>query len=345
MLISRTIFTSSKRFLLFIISSRDYFTFPGAAMNSYIGIDIGGTKIAIAFAGSGGVIHDSLIISTPDNSDFQTTADAVFRVVDSLLEKNINNQKDFSIGISCPGPLDIDRGTIVFVATTGWKNVPIVDLVSKRYGVPVYLENDCACAALAESLQGAGKNARVVFYASISTGIGAGICVDGKIFGGEHGNAGEFGHICVDPDGESCPCGGKGCLQLYASGTAIAARARRAMRQDGMTAFDVETAVRRGDPAAIAVWDDAMNRIGIGLGVVYQLFNPGAIIIGGGVSNAWDLMEERLYQAMKNRVYAIDYPLIVKNKLLRKAQLGNRAGVIGAVLLAREKSHKEVYHE
>jgi glucokinase len=308
-----------------------------------LGIDIGGTKTAVSLSDTGCTIIDSDFVKTCKTPDFTGTRDTIFQSIDGLLEKHRVPAKDFAIGISCPGPLDIENGRIAFVATTGWRDVPVVQMFREKYGAPVFLANDCACAAFAEANKGAGKGAKVVFYVTVSTGIGSGICINGEIFGGENGNAGEFGHICVDPQGPDCPCGARGCLQLYSSGSAIAERAGKRAKEkpsclsgkNGITAYDVEMAVRGNDPLALEVWDEAMEKLGMGAGIICQLINPGAVIFGGGVSSAWDLMEERLYRSIKNYVYEVDYPGIVSRHVLRQSKLGKVIGTTGAILLAQ----------
>jgi len=311
----------------------------------YIGVDIGGTKTAVSIADNKCQIIDSSFLDTCGQPDFTVTAGRIFDAIDILLKKHQIKPGSFAIGISCPGPLDTVSGSIVFVATTGWKNIPIVQIFAERYKVPVFLENDCACAALAEAHKGAGQGAKVVFYITVSTGVGSGICVNGDIFSGETGNAGEFGHICVDPQGLKCQCGARGCLQMYSSGISIAERCRELAGQEKsllsgiehIDARDVEAAVRQNDPVAVRVWNDAMEKLGTGASIVYQLFNPGVIIFGGGVSNAWDLMEAGIYSAVKEHVYEMDYPFIVERHILRQAKLGKLTGVTGAILLAQKK--------
>ena len=320
----------------------------------FIGIDIGGTKTAISLSEDNCEIIETNFIETIKSPDFSETGRKTFQSIDMLLEKHKVSGNDFIIGIACPGPLDLEEGKIAYVATTGWKDVPIVELFRDKYGVPVFLENDCACAALAEAIRGAGTGSKVVFYVTVSTGVGAGICINGEIFGGETGNAGEFGHICVEPEGEPCACGGTGCLQNFSSGTSIALMAKEAaeiaaalpgvkgkksvlLSKNEITAHDVAKAVRQNDPVAVQVWDYAMKKLGIGIGIVYQLFTPGAIVFGGGVSNDWDLIEDRLYSVLKDYVYKINYSDLKPKKLLRKANLGKLAGTMGAILMAQKK--------
>jgi glucokinase len=312
--------------------------------NFYLGIDIGGTKTAISLADTSCRIIDSSFIQNVKSEDFSLVQRDIFKAVDGLLEKNGLSSGDLlSLGVSCPGPLDLKKGLIVYVATTGWRNYPIVDEFKIKYKSPVVLENDCNCAALAEMTSGAGNDCKSIVYITVSTGVGCGICINGALYNGEFGNAGELGHICVEPKGKQCSCGGRGCLQLYASGMSMAAiAAERAKNEESLlsakeniNAYDIETAVRKGDKVALEVWDDAMDKLGIAASIIYLLINPGVIVFGGGVSNAWDLMENRILSSMKRHVYQDMHPAI----RIRQAVLGKVIGTTGAILLA--KQHKD----
>jgi glucokinase len=308
-------------------------------MPFYLGIDIGGTKTAISLADASCGIIDSSFIQNVKSEDFSRVQRDIFKAADSLLEKNGLSSGDLlSLGISCPGPLDLKKGLIVYVATTGWRNYPIVDEFKRKYKIPVALENDCNCAALAELTGGAGRGCKSIVYITVSTGVGCGICINGALYNGEFGNAGELGHICVEPKGKKCSCGGRGCLQLYASGMSMAAIAAERVKneesllsaKESISAHDIETAARMGDKVALEVWDDAMDKLGIAASIIYLLINPGVIVFGGGVSNAWDLMEGRIFSSMKRHVYK-DLHSAVR---IRQAALGNLIGTTGAILLA-----------
>lgn len=308
----------------------------------FVGIDIGGTKTAISLADNTGKVVETILNQTAQSSDFTETKKRIFNSIDTLLGKHDLSYKNLSaIGLSCPGTLDLPQGKIAFVATTGWENIPVVNLFIEKYGCPVSLENDAASAAYAEAVIGAGVGFRTVIYVTVSTGIGCGICIDGEIYSGEGGNAGELGHICVEPSGIPCPCGAKGCLQLYASGTAIADHVAEAVKKqpsilsgkDIISAYDVEMAVRQNDPVATSAWNKAIEKLGIAIGIVYQLFNPGVFVFGGGVSNAWDLMKDKLYMSVKNYVYASEFCKVI----LKKAEFGKGAGTLGAILLAKKR--------
>jgi glucokinase len=307
----------------------------------YLGIDIGGTKTAISLADNSCKIINSSFIQNVNSDDFSLVQEGIFKAVDELLEKNNISSEDLSsLGISCPGPLDLKNGVVVYVATTGWRNYPIVDKFRKKYNIPVLLENDCNCAAFAELSNGAGRGYKSIVYITVSTGVGCGICVNGALYSGEFGNAGELGHICVEPNGKECACGSRGCLQLYASGISMATIVMDRAKNEysllsgkaNITACDIETAVRKKDKIAVEVWNDAMDKLGIAASIIYLLINPGVIVFGGGVSNAWDLMESKILSSMKQHIYG-DLHYAIR---IRRAALGKVTGTTGAILLAKQ---------
>lgn len=307
----------------------------------YIGIDIGGSKVAISLADGAGALIETVRVETPASPDFSEDRKSIFAAVAGLLGKRaLSNNNLAAIGISCPGPLDLEAGRIVYVATTGWRDIPVREIFEKEYGVPVVLENDAATATYAEAHVGAGRGAKSVAYFTVSTGVGGGFVVDGEVFSGAHGMACEFGHLSVDSDGLPCNCGSRGCVQEYASGTSIARAARELIRAGepsslvavkAPTARDVAEAVRAGDALATRVWDNAMGKLGAAAALVHQVLDPEVIVFGGGVSNDWDLMEERLLAAIRKTCCRDAYDRLA----IKCAALGSVIGTTGAVLLAR----------
>ncbi|WP_368234386.1 ROK family protein [Anaerotruncus rubiinfantis] len=311
----------------------------------YLGVDIGGTKIAVSLADENCRILETVTHSTPATPDFSGELGLVTKSADILLRARGESRFALlAVGVSCPGPLDLSSGKILHVATTGWRDIPVKRLFHETFGVPVVLENDANAACYAEALCGAGKGYETVVYLTVSTGIGGGVCIEKKLMHGAHGFAAEFGHISVVPDGPPCPCGGRGCVQLYASGTAMAYRAREATREiasmlggyTDITAREIEAGVRAGDPLSISIWNDAIEKLGILIAMLSQALDPDIFVFGGGVSNAWDLMEPIL------RTEAAHYCCsdIFTYLNLQKAQLGGMIGTTGAVLLAHRLIQK-----
>lgn len=307
-----------------------------------VGIDLGGTKIAASLAGEDGGLLATRQCPTPPGSDFAPVLGACVRLVEALFrEAGLPQAQLGAVGLSCPGPLDLRAGRIIQVATAGWQDVPVRQLFQQALGVPVYLENDANAAAYAEAVAGAGRGCASVVYFTVSTGVGGGIVLDGKVLDGAHGFAAELGHITVDPRGPACPCGSRGCVQLYSSGTSIARRARQALAAGARSCLEqasqvdaraVENGVRAGDPLCREIWQDAMYRLGTAAGILNQVLDPDLFVFGGGVSNAWDLMEAPILEGARAYSYAKNAHLI----RVAKASLGSLAGTTGAVLLARD---------
>jgi glucokinase len=250
-----------------------------------------------------------------------------------------------AIGLCTPGPISVRDGTIVYIASIGWRNVPIVEMLEKACGLPVAFENDANAAAYAEYAE-ASKSMDIgdLIYVTVSTGIGAGIVSGGRLLRGARDSAGELGHICVAPGGRQCSCGNLGCLEAYASGTAIAARAREmaeARRSGalfglcggdcaGIDAKMAAEAALKGDQDCLAIWDDAAKRLGHGISILAQLFDPRAIVFGGGVSNSWALFGEKMTERAMGGMYASKRGFLE----IRPSALGGASCRRGAALLA-----------
>ena len=198
------------------------------------------------------------------------------------------------VGCSVPGPLDREHGIVLFSPNLAWRDVPLANMLQDRLNVPIEIEDDARCAALGEALRGTARGAKNAVYVTISTGIGSGVIVNGELYRGAHGLAGEIGHITLEPLGPLCSCGNTGCFESLASGTAIAERARQAvMRGDAtvmadlgaesITAKQVIQAAESGDEVARHVVETAGDYIGIGLAAVASAYDPEIITLGGGV--------------------------------------------------------------
>ena len=315
-----------------------------------LGIDIGGTKLAVCLAEPDGTIRSeawepSRAAEGPDVM-IRRVIEMARRVI---REAELDIEQVVAIGIGCGGPLDPDRGIIINALNNpGWVDVPLVERVQRALGRPAYLDNDANAATLAEHRFGAGRGIRNMVYLTISTGVGGGVILDGRLRHGENGNAGELGHISVCYQGRRCHCGGIGCLEAYVSGTSIAARAREALRagahspelahlaaagEERVTGEAVVEAVRHGDPLARALWDETMEMLGTGVASMINAFNPRRIVLGGGVTRAGDLLFEPVRRIALQRAI----PALAEVVEITPAALGDRAGILGAVAVALER--------
>lgn len=305
------------------------------------GIDIGGTKIAVALQDLNKVIVASKSFLTRVNiSPFEMTENIETQIRQMLVE---TQTEIAAVGIGCPGPIDIENGLVLSPTNLKkWADFPLVKIFSDKFNVPVIFDNDANAAALGEFYEGAGKDFKDILYVTISTGIGGAIILGGKIHHGIRASAGEIGHAIVQPDGEVCGCGTRGCLETIAAGHSIVRRMKEKLLESGaffdgvepdeMTAQTVIEAVRKGDAAAVEVWDETVKFLAIGIGNAITTVAPEAVIIGGGISLAGDVLFEPLRRQIGQNVKMLP---IEKVEIL-PAMLGSESGVRGALILAQK---------
>jgi glucokinase len=314
------------------------------------GIDIGGTKIAVALENQEGEQVSARRLPTEVDLGPERILENVSRALEEMLAETGANLT--AIGIGCPGPIDIERGLALSPTNLPqWIDFPLVGTLKDRFQVPTVLDNDANAAALGEYFYGAGRGFKDILYVTISTGIGGAIICEGRIHHGLGAGAGEVGHTIVRHDGLRCLCGMRGCLETIASGLSIARRMKETLAAlggettenlDEITAETVVEMVKNGDRAALSIWDETIKFLAIGIGNAITLIAPEAVIIGGGVSEAGELLLEPLRREIAKNVTMVP---IEKVQIL-KASLGSESGVCGALILARhalEKMHENVY--
>jgi glucokinase len=286
-----------------------------------IGVDLGGTKIAAALAYTTGKVITDLTLPTEAQKGKKQVIQNLIKAIHTLAKGN--KAKISCIGVGVPGPILYEKGIVIEPPNLpGWKKVNLKKILEKEFNVPIHLDNDANCAALAEAKFGAGKRARHFIYMTISTGIGGGIIIDRKLYRGAIGAAGEFGHMKIDSKGYTCGCGNVGCLEALASGTAI-------KRRSGMDAIAVELAARQGDKEAMKVINTTAHYLAIGIANLVNIFNPEMVILGGGVSKMRELLLHPIRKEFKK--YALT--LTAKNVKIVRASLGSESGMLGAVAL------------
>jgi glucokinase len=286
-----------------------------------IGIDLGGTKIAAALATPDGKLVTDVNIPTEAQKGKEQVIDNIKKAAANLIRGE--KKKVTCLGIGVPGPIEYEKGIVIEPPNLpGWKRVNLKKILEKEFHIPIHLDNDANCAALAEAYFGAGKKARHFIYMTISTGIGGGIIIDRKLYRGAIGAAGEFGHMVIDSKGFVCGCGNIGCLEALGSGTAIKRRA-------GMDAISVELAARQGDKKAQKVIAETAHYLAIGVANLVNIFNPELVVLGGGVSKMRELLLNPIRQEFKE--YALTLP--AKSVKIVRAKLGAESGVLGAVAL------------
>lgn len=310
-----------------------------------LAFDLGGTELRAAMVTRAGDMLSFLAVPTRATEG----PDAVVQQMEALAAEIFGQTpgiEPIGIGIGAPGPLDPLSGTVIAPPTlTGWHDVPLREIVSAHFQLPVKLENDANAAALGEWRYGAGRDAQSMVFVTVSTGIGGGVIADGRILHGRRGLAAEIGHMTITDQGERCFCGAIGCFEAVASGTALGRRATAGTKAfDGsmlrglsgdadVTGRHVVDAARRGDAQALELLAVEARWLGIGLTNLLHLYSPDIIVMGGGISHGYDLLHGQIQATVHERAMSAyrAVPIVA-------AQLGRHAGLIGAAsLILREE--------
>ena len=310
-----------------------------------VGIDIGGTKLAVGVATGAGTVlahrrEPSRAVEGPDAMIGRVVAMAR----DAVTDAGASMDDVAAIGIGCGGPLDPWRGVVINALNNpGWTDIPLVARIESELGRPAFLDNDANAAALGEHRFGAGRGVSDLVYLTVSTGVGGGLILRDRLYHGTNGNAGELGHISVRvADGRPCHCGSVGCIETYCSGTSIAARYREALAEasddpppapEEIRAERVVDLARDDDPLARRIWDESMLLLGGGIVSIIHAFNPRLVVLGGGVTRAGDLLFEPVRRIVSERTM----PWLAEPVRVVPAELGPHSGVLGAVAVALER--------
>jgi glucokinase len=284
------------------------------------GIDLGGTQVRVALARSDGHLLDSVKTKTA----LLPTAQDMVDWAAGEIDRHRGREKVCSITIAAPGPIDLKRGVLVNPPNLPWQNVPLAAMMSRATGAKVQLANDADMAGLGEFHHGAGRGTKNMVYITWSTGVGAGLIIDGKLHRGAHGTAGEVGHMIIDPSGPLDTCGQRGCLEAFVGGKALA-------RDTGHTAAQIFAAAARGDRSARTVIERAARYMGMALINLTNALDPEMFVMGGGVSRSWSLVQPTMIEVLRSSPFIKP----ARRPLLRRARLGDRAGQVGAVEWAR----------
>ncbi len=312
-------------------------------MTLTIGVDVGGTKIAAGVVTEDGEIVERQREVTPARDPRATSA-----VIVSLVDDLKSRHDVSSVGIGAAGYVDAARSTVLFAPNLAWRNEPLRESVEAEVGLPVVIENDANAAAWAEFRFGAGEDVHELIMVAVGTGIGGGVVLDGVLFRGSFGIAAEFGHIRAVPNGRLCGCGNYGCWEQYASGRALVRAVQEVARTgtpragglleraggdpEAITGQVVTEAALAGDRLAVEAFEDIGRWLGEGLADLVAVFDPAVIVIGGGVSEAGNLLFQPAKAAFHREVSGRGHRPEAE---LRPALLANTAGLIGAADLAR----------
>jgi glucokinase len=322
---------------------------PGKNRKKFIiGVDLGGTKISAGALSADGT-HTSGMRSIPTQPELgaEGVVERIIGVIEGVILDTINEtgatRKDFlGIGVGAPGPLDREKGIVIVAPNLGWRDFPLRERIASRLGLKATLDNDANCATVGEWWLGAARGGTNVVGMTIGTGIGGGLIINGELYHGSSDVAGEIGHTTIDVNGRLCKCGNYGCLEAYASGPAIATRAREALvredtasllpsmvdgQLDRITAETVYDAAKKGDGLANEIVRDTARYLGAGIATLLNVVNPDVVVIAGGVTRAGEVLFGPLRAETRRRAFrpAVDAARIVP------AELPGTAGVVGAV--------------
>ncbi|MFG3007671.1 ROK family protein [Streptomyces calvus] len=300
-------------------------------MRHVIALDVGGTGMKAALVGADGeLLHRARRATGRERGPDAVVAD-ILDFARDLRAHGIDRYGEpaSAAGVAVPGIVDEADGVAVYAANLGWRDVPLRALLAERLGgIPVALGHDVRAGGLAEGRIGAGRGADRFLFVPLGTGIAGAIGIDGRVEAGAHGFAGEIGHIVVRPGGAPCPCGQRGCLERFASASAVSEAWAAACGDPGADAADCAKAVASGDARAIEVWQEAVDALADGLVTALTLLDPRTLIIGGGLAEAGETLFTPLREAVRRRVTFQKLPSLVP------AALGDTAGCLGAGLLA-----------
>lgn len=309
-----------------------------------LGLDIGGTKLAVGVVAPDGTVAG--FRSEPTRRE--EGPDAIIGRLFALGRQAVQDagvDGVAAVGISCGGPLDAEAGVLTSpLHLPGWNEVPIVAMAERAFGVPAVLENDATAGALGEHRYGAGRGTSTMLYLTISTGVGGGAVVNGRLHRGAAGNGGEFGHIQVRSNGRQCLCGRLGCLEVYASGSSIAIRAAEAVAERGggsalaaldrIRAEDVVSAAAAGDALATELWTETTDLIGSAVTDLVNILEPELVVLGGGVTRSGDA----LLVPVRAVVFRDAMPPAAAAARVELAALGDAVCVAGAGAVAFDRA-------
>ncbi|MEP6814336.1 MAG: ROK family glucokinase [Marmoricola sp.] len=314
-------------------------------MTPTIGVDVGGTKISGALVDENGRVLADARRESP-----ATHSDLIEQAIVDLVDELRSGRPVEAIGVAAAGFIDKQRATVMFAPNLAWRQVPLREHLQGKLGLPVVIENDANAAAWGEFTFGAGKDTDDLLLVTVGTGIGGGVVLDGELMRGAFGVAAEIGHLRVVPGGRACGCGNLGCWETYGSGSALVRQTREQLQAGSLLGRDlldraggdigavtgpmITDAARDGDSFAIEQLTELGRWLGEGIASLVAVLDPAKVAIGGGVSEAADLLLDPIREAFAAQLTGRGYRPVAE---IRLAELGNRAGQLGAADLGRRR--------
>ena len=330
-----------RKAILLKLNSKDYYL---------MGVDLGTLHTTIVITNLLGRIEKRIKYPTNGHQDKDKIIEKLIAAIHNI-NKNfgVKWEKMAGIGVAAPGLID-KKGTMLITPNFGWKDTPLGEILKKEFHIPVFVDNNVNAMALAEFEFGKGRGARNFVFINVGMGIGAGVVINGKLFHGESNCTGEIGHTTVDYNGPKCSCGNKGCLEVMASGPAIAKRAIKAIKEgeksliyklvnhdlNQVSAEIVSKAANQGDKLGLNIMEETGEYLGTGVANIINLFNPELVIVGGGVTQAGDLIFKPLKKAVQKRAFSVSAEVA---KII-PVSLGKDCTVIGAAALVLKEMFK-----
>ncbi|EOD00426.1 ROK family protein [Caldisalinibacter kiritimatiensis] len=315
----------------------------------YIGIDIGGTAIKAGLVNENGEILYKKEIRTRAEREYKDIERDIIELIKDLIKRSNEYGKNVkSIGLGIPGIGDVTGDFVVYCTNLGWRNVPLGKNLKSQFNLPIYIENDATVAGLAENVKGATKGSNSSIFITLGTGVGGGIIIDGKVYSGAHGTGSEIGHMIVGENFYDCNCGNNGCLETFASATAIIKYTTKIIKHGNndtlilektggdlnkITAKLVFDCAKEGDKVANESIDRMVKYLSIGIANLLNTLDPEIVAIGGGVSKAGDFLLEKVRKQVGSYLLYKD----IKYADIVLATLGNDAGLVGAAMLGKYK--------
>lgn len=313
-----------------------------------LALDLGGTNLRLAAVGSNGEIFRTIKRDTPKADCAEEILESIIECADECLDFLKNKFEVQMIAAAVPATVDAARGIILKAPNLQCLDgFNFVEFLSKKMKLPTILENDANAAAIGENWLGASKNSENSICVTLGTGVGGGIIIDGKVLRGACGTAGEIGHICVEPDGASCGCGSNGCVEQYASASAVIRLASELgekfpdsslLKKSHLSARKIYEAGKFGDELALEIFRRQGFYLGIALASLINVLNPDVIVIGGGAAAGWDLFVSFLQSEINKRAYSEP----ARHAKIVRAECGDSAGILGVARLAFQKKQEQL---
>lgn len=323
---------------------------PKDSFRPILSVDLGGTKIRSAIVlANGKIMSFKNYLTQAEKGPEKVTERIITAINDIMVRTELTTSDLHGVVIASAGILDVKNGIVTASPSLpGWHNIALRHILHEKLGINIHLINDASAAALGEHRFGVGQGSNNLVYLTVSTGIGGGIIIGGKLYIGTDGCAGELGHMIIEAGGPQCNCGNLGCLEVLASGTAIAKEAQRRILQgersaimeftkggvDSITSETVALAAEQGDALACEIVNKAAYYLGVGIANVVNIFNPEMVIIGGGVSKMGEMLLKPTRKVVKQRAFQLPR----RTARIVRSHLGDNAGIIGAAISLCEES-------